>query len=267
MKKLLFLLMLTICSMSVFAQDEGTIVKRERIERNKNIFVGGGISIPGGSNFGDYSTGINFEGGFSKRVNRIISIGGSVSYLSFKYDAPISKSQPKIGDANFFYSLQDGDGARINFTGADISFLSLNGNFKFNFVPIKDNTPISVYAFAKPFVSMLKRNDLTAEIDVFTLSGNSTWVEDPSQKVEGVIDGKSEVTGGIFLGPGIEVNPTNSISFFIQASFGYTLKTELIALKSFPRNFDQAQNTDNFPFATSGFTSINFSAGISFNID
>jgi hypothetical protein len=269
MKKLL-LLALTICSVAAFAQDEGTIVKRERIERNKNIFVGGGISIPGGSNFGDYSTGINFEGGFSKRVNRVVSIGGSVSYLRFKYDAPISTAAPKVGDPNFFYILSNNGsaGIRVNATGADVAFVSLSGIFKFNFVPIKDNTPVSVYGFAKPFVSQLRRADLIGTSDYFEMpgsTGNNWTTSDPTETE--VVEGTNEITGGVFVGPGIEFNPTKSVSFFLQASFGYTLKTDLVSLKSYPRDINQIQSIDEFPFITSGFTSINFAAGISFNLD
>jgi hypothetical protein len=66
MKHLMAVVFLLFNVFVLFAQDEGAIKKRERIERDKNIFIGGGISILGGSNLGDYSTGINFEGGYSK---------------------------------------------------------------------------------------------------------------------------------------------------------------------------------------------------------
>jgi hypothetical protein len=82
--KNLLLLVFAFCYVAVLAQDEGTIVKRERIQRDKNIFVGGGISILGGSNSGDYSSGLNIEAGYGKRLNRVFSIGGSFSFLRFK---------------------------------------------------------------------------------------------------------------------------------------------------------------------------------------
>ena len=75
--------------LACYSQDEGAVVKKERIQLDKGIFFGGGISIASGSNIGDYSTGINFEGGYIVRMNRVLSLGGSLSYLSFKYDENI----------------------------------------------------------------------------------------------------------------------------------------------------------------------------------
>lgn len=159
MKKLSPFILL-ICSISAIAQDEGTIVKRERIQRDKNIFVGGGISLA--PSLDDYPLGINFEGGFSKRLNRILSIGGSVSYLKFKFDQNITSSS-KIDPtnvstypSNFYYdatTIASNAGILINISGGDLSVISLAANIKLNLVPIKENTKISVYGFAKPFVA------------------------------------------------------------------------------------------------------------------
>ncbi len=249
-----------------YGQDEGTIVKRERIERNKNIFVGGGISIPGGSNFGDYSTGINFEGGFLKRLNRVISIGASVSYLQFKYDADKITKAPVTGQfpGNFFYSVSSGEGFLINIRDANISLISLSGNIKFNFVPVKDNSVISVYGFAKPFITSSKHSNLTADVDYYTLTNNQ-WIYD--QTIEVPFESPAKITGGVFVGPGIEINPAKPLSIFLQASFGYTFPINIISTSSFKRDIDLLNNPDEFPFISSGFTSINFAAGISFNLD
>ena len=45
-----------------------------------------GASFTLGENIGDYSVGFNIEAGFVKRMNRVFSIGPSISYLSFEYD-------------------------------------------------------------------------------------------------------------------------------------------------------------------------------------
>ena len=81
---------LMVCSIVLRAQDEGTIVKRERIERSSNIFVSGGPSFTLGKNIGDYSTGFSIDAGYQKRLNRVLSIGPSFSYLSFKYDPEVT---------------------------------------------------------------------------------------------------------------------------------------------------------------------------------
>jgi Outer membrane protein beta-barrel domain len=264
------------------AQDEGKIVKRERIERDKNIFVGGGISLINDSNLKEYSTGFNFEGGFSKRLNRILSVGASVSYLSFAYNTPTSAKQaPVFGKYpdNFYTGFQNfptqslsdiHTGYLVNFNNTNLSFLSLAVDFKVNFVPVKENSVISIYGFAKPFVSYSKHSDITIGLQRFTdLNNTNTWTSDQSASAVVPLDG--QVTGGIFIGPGIEINPTKPISFFIQASFGYTLSSDFISTKSYTTrsiNYFVAPIIDkDWPGKTTGFSSINFSGGVLINLD
>jgi hypothetical protein len=257
------------------AQDEGKIVKRERIERDKGIFVGAGISSA--SALEDYSLGINFEAGYSKRINRIISIGGSFSYLAFKYDPKITTSSKivptdiKTFPSNFYYdptSLQDplfiNEGALISVSGANISMISLAMNLKVNFVPIKENTTISVYGFAKPFIAsaasssgsvLLEGVFVNTQYDLVKVGGASQSVPFNSESV---------ITGGVFIGPGIEFFPNNPISFFLQATFGYTFPLDQSSIKSLPR--DITKWTD-VPVKSIGFSSLNFAGGISFNLD
>jgi Outer membrane protein beta-barrel domain len=261
------------------AQDEGKIVKRERIERDKNIFVGGGISLINDSNLKEYSTGFNFEGGFSKRLNRILSVGASVSYLSFAYNTPASTKQaPVFGkySDNFYTGYETINGTEfhtgylVNINNTKLTFLSLAADVKVNFVPIKDNSVISVYGFAKPFISYSKHSDVTLSIDAYTdVNNTNTWGTPVSASDVASLDG--QVTGGIFIGPGIEINPTKPISFFIQASFGYTLSSDFISTKSYPTRdihyFVDPVIDPNWPGKTTGFSSINFSGGLLINLD
>jgi hypothetical protein len=257
------------------AQDEGKIVKRERIERNKNIFVGGGISLINDATLKEYSTGFNVEGGFSKRLNRILSIGASVSYLSFAYNTPASAKQaPVFGKYpdNFYTGYQTINGSElhigylINLNNTKLTFLSLAADVKVNFVPIKENSVISVYGFAKPFISYSKHSDITLSIDAYSdVNNTNTWGTPVSASDVVPLDGK--VTGGIFIGPGIEINPTKPISFFIQASFGYTLASDFISTKSYPTRDLKLLDDANWPGKTIGFSSINISGGILINLD
>src|SRR5688572_28116157 len=73
-------------SISVSVQDEGNLEKRERVARSGGLFISGGPSFTIIKNISDYTTGLNFEAGFLKRVDRAFSVGGSLSYSSFKYD-------------------------------------------------------------------------------------------------------------------------------------------------------------------------------------
>ena len=58
MKRIVCFGFLLLSTYAVTAQDEGEITKRERIDRSKNIFIGGGGSFTLGENIGDYSLGI-----------------------------------------------------------------------------------------------------------------------------------------------------------------------------------------------------------------
>ncbi len=281
MKAILFGLSLLVAMVfRAQAQDEGKIVKRERIERDKNIFVGGGISLINDSNLKEYSTGFNFEGGFSKRLNRILSVGASLSYLSFAYNTPASsKLAPVFGKYpdNFYTGFQDfplqpdvHTGYLVSFNNTKLSFLSLAIDFKVNFVPVKENSVISIYGFAKPFISYSKHSDITIGLDRYAdLNNTNSWAFDKSVSIVAPLDG--QVTGGIFLGPGIEINPTKPISFFVQASFGYTLSSDFISTKSYPTRsinyFVDPIIDPNWPGKTTGFASINISGGILINLD
>jgi len=276
MKHLMAVVFLLFNVFVLFAQDEGAIKKRERIERDKNIFIGGGISILGGSNLGDYSTGINFEGGYSKRLNRVISVGGSISYLSFKYDQSILQRPPISGQdpANWYagtvidQGVQLDRGFFLNLNGGDISIISLAANIKVNLIPIKDNSVISVYGFAKPFISSARLSDLTGSIIVYDYDNSfNDWFRNSSLDGSDTFKGKSSISGGIFIGPGIEFFPTKPVSFFIQASFGYTFPIDVVSTRSYTNDLFTVANSADFPLKSIGFTSINFAGGISFNID
>jgi hypothetical protein len=281
MKKIAFILFISIINISIgIAQDEGSVVKRERIDRDKSIFVGGGVSTVLGNNFGDYSTGINFEGGYLKRLNRIVSIGGSISYLKFKFDPNILKGDPNKGGGfvpNFYYNQIADDGYLLNLTGGDITMISAAFNIKVNFVPVKDNSTISIYAFAKPFISNSTRTEVSglgeyyyydniADDYLNNPNSNEVWGKDQYS----ILGEKSNITGGVFIGPGIEIFPAKKVSVFLQASFGYTFPVNIVSTKSYG-NYNGLEQRDyndpNFPMTDLSFTSINFAGGISFNLD
>lgn len=269
------LLILAFTVSVALAQDEGAVVKKERIERDKGVFVGGGISSTLGSNLGDYSTGINFEGGFNKRMNRVLSIGGSLSYIKFKYDPDVLNNKPDTGGTglpqNFYYDTQAAsidDGYLLTLSGGDVTILSLALNLKFNFVPVRDNSVISVYGFAKPFIASTTVSALSGTGEYYYFdTGLNDWTADPSGNVAGAYESKSSITGGIFIGPGIEINPAKAVSFFAQASFGYTFPMEVVSTRSYGNDYNIDLANENFPMKSLGFTSLNFVAGVSFNFD
>ena len=294
------------CTVMVKAQDEGTIVKRERIDKDNGIFLGLGGSATTGKNIGDYKIGFNVELGFQKRLNRIFSIGPSLSYQNFQYDPEETNKDRNAyvgtGDpANWKtkYNLQSANydyGYVLTLDGGDLNLISLGVNLKLNFVPIKENSKFSVYGFAKPFVSVASRGEVngsdqryTYEIyedinntptnpndDVlhFNLNNDTLYPDqlynaDKNQNTWGpneydALKSKTKVTGGIFLGPGIELFPNNTFSFFLQAAFGYTFPVNYVSTESYETTVTSYVD-ENFPMTTKGFPSINVQFGGSFN--
>lgn len=265
-----------------FAQDEGVIEKKERFERDKGIFISLGPSFTLGKNIGDYSTGFNFEAGYYKRMNRVLSIGPSLSVLQFNYDPEktgFNNAFVETGlyDAEFdaFYNL----GMIIDFTGGDLTLTSLALNLKFNFVPVSDQTRFSVYGFAKPFLSFVSRSEVNGTASVYTqyeneadwfLEGEVPWeAQDPFWASMGVnisdkLEAETEVSGGIFIGPGVELNPAKNISVFAQAAFGYTFPVTFVSTEAYEGNtFDVL--TEEFPMVKKGFPSVNIQFGGSYN--
>ena len=295
------------CPFLLRAQDEGAIVKKERIDRSQGFFLGFGPSFTLGDNIGDYSVGFNVELGYQKRLNRVFSIGPSISYLSFKYDPEVTelKGSAYLGTGdplewgtkynlpNLSYDYR----YLLSLEGGDLSLISLALNLKLNFIPIKDDSKISIYGFAKPFISVASRTDVngtdyrdtyeifeddngTATInDDYLYAGLAdTWYPDYSYDSDDDTPGVGEwgpdsyealasetvITGGIFIGPGIEFMPAKAVSIFVQAAFGYTFPVSFVSTGSYEPTIESYVD-EKFPMVKEGFPSVNIQMGLSFN--
>lgn len=294
MKKCLWLGLIICSSLTVAAQDEGVINKRERIGRDAGIFLSFGPSFTFGKNIGDYSTGFNMEGGFLKRLNRVVSIGPSVSYLSFKYDPE------KTGYNNIFASEEFYDSEfqtnyfnaiLIDFNGGDMTLVSAACNLKFNIIPITDNTKFSVYGFAKPFITFANRKAVKGVATIFSVydedyddfyseeeiingasfatevpweANDPTWA-DYGINISEALEKDSRVTGGIFVGPGVEFMPAGKVTVFAQAAFGYTFPVSFVSTDSYYEEGSFDELTEEYPIEKEGFPSLNVQVGLSFN--
>lgn len=290
MKKLYCLFgVLIFFSASVSAQDEGTIVKRERINRHNNVFISVGPSFTFGKNIGDYNTGYNFEAGYLKRVNRLLSVGPSISYLNFEYDPE------KTGDNNIFVGEDSHDGSYdirpalfVDFSGGTINLTSIAFTVKLNFIPVRDDSKLSVYGFAKPFVSFVNRTEVAGKATYFEVQDRNfdafideeeilyaiefnsfefDWEANEDFEISDDLKENNSITGGIFIGPGVEYNPAKTISIFAQAAFGYTFPVSFISTEKYKgqtlEDFDIPDQ--NYPMIKKGFPSINIQFGVSFN--
>jgi hypothetical protein len=277
MKKLLLSACILLLSIFTYAQDEGTAVAQARFARSKSFYVSGGPALTLGKNLGDYGTGISFETGYTKRLNKLLSIGPNFSFLSFKYDE--SKTYP------YYYDSFNDVALEFSMDGGDVSLISLGCNFKLNFVPVGDATTFSIYGIANPFVSYVTRKEFQGSAEFFT-DGNQDGVYDDSQGVfdygvneEPDFAEDSKISGGVHLGFGFEIMPTKPVSFFMQATFSYTLKIGYAATESFLKDDDRYVDANNrvyyeadnsvylkgYPIAEKGFSALSIKAGVSFN--
>lgn len=279
-------------TVSMYAQDEGTIQKRERIDRANSVFIGLGPSFTLGKNIGDYSVGANFEIGFTKRLNRVFSIGPSISIVGFDYD-PEKTGVNNAFISNDLYFDDEYDywlAMFVDFKGGDLSLTSLAVNLKLNLIPVKDNSVVSVYGFAKPFLTFVNRSAVTGTAYVFAIedydfdgvpseeeiysgaesalsipweAGDPQW-EDLDVTISDKLKEDSRVTGGIFVGPGVEFFPARKFSFYVQAAFGYTFPVSFVSTEKYKGNELDAL-TEEYPITEEGFPSVNIQFGASFN--
>jgi len=309
MKRIVCFGFLLLSTYAVTAQDEGEITKRERIDRSKNIFIGGGGSFTLGENIGDYSLGYNLEAGFLKRLNRVLSIGPSISYLRFDYDPEATNDERGAyygeGDipVDWYSNTYETWGDKypttagntydyrylLTLEGGDLSLISLALNIKLNFIPITEDKKVSVYGFAKPFISFSDREAVTgsgvrevwesyelrkgtaneSDDELYYYQGDQKWYPDGYEEEwdsEGfpVLEKETAVTGGIFIGPGVEFVPTNAFSFYFQAAFGYTFPVSYVSTESYDDTIDSYID-DEFPMVKKGFPSLNLQFGVSYN--
>jgi len=284
MKNIILTISLCIASYSAYCQDEGVAVAQDRLARSKSIYIGAGPALTLGKNLGDYGNGFGFGGGYLKRLNKVLSIGGSISYLNFKYDE--YKTYPYYYDPSIDAVLEYFQ------KGGDVNLLSLGFDIKLNFVPVGDNTMFSLYGIASPFVSKVSRKEFTARGDVYIdFDGDGLYTDGPGT-ITFVASGSgtnvvkipelaedSKISGGMQLGFGAELFPSKAVSLFFQATFCYTLPISYSATESFLKKNDQYVDdanviyydfnktllVDGFPIVNKGFSALNLKVGVSFN--
>ena len=161
--------------------------------------------------------------------------------------------------------------------------LSLAVNLKINFIPITDHTKFSVYGFAKPFVSSARRGEVSgkgeryvyeayedvANEQLYFDTDDDTWYADGNLDEWGptafpALKKESKVSGGIFVGPGVEFMPAGKVSFFGQVSFGYTFPISYVSTESFSKTV-ASYTDDKFPIVEKGFPSVTLQFGASVN--
>jgi hypothetical protein len=200
-----------------------------------------------------------------------LSWGGSATLIAFPYD-------PNVTELNYFEERGSSDPVEAysyEFEGGDVFLTSIAFTLKLNFVPVKDDSKISFYGFVKPFITLATRSEITAYETYGYNYGNvndpNDWNIDPIVLEYGPEEYdpfafSAEFSGGIFIGPGIEINPAKRVTIFAQASFGYTFPIGFISLSSFEPYTDSITDPDEtWPIVKKGFPSVNIQLGVSYN--
>ncbi|HTE34008.1 MAG TPA: hypothetical protein VK666_26695 [Chryseolinea sp.] len=258
------------------AQDEGTLSKMDRVSTPNSFYLFGGPSFKFAGNNGDYCCGFNFEAGYLKRINRLVSIGPAVSFTRFLYDESISNS---FGDpdasGNNIYQLDGGyEVYVVELKGGDLKFFSAGVNLKIDFVPYEEGRKISFYGIIKPYLLVSKRSEVTASADLWFANENSpldnpaNWsggdnFDNLSPKTPGYERwaADTEVTAGANLGIGAELAFPAGFGLFLQSTVVVTLPITYINTSEFPPATNTGYYHKDYPFVKKGFTTLNIAIG------
>lgn len=265
------------------SQDEGTIVKKERVSKGKSFYLIGGPSFRFGGNKSDYSGGLNLEAGYLVRLNRILTIGPSISFTKFSYDPAISDrfANPNA-EGNNIYQQDDGPGLGyevyvVHMKGGDLGFLTAGFNVKVDFIPSSEERRFNVYGIVKPYMLFLSRSEVTANVDLW-YANNTDPLDDPknwsgggsfdylTSSTAGLEDwaATSQFSAGMNLGVGAEYSLPSGFSLFVQGTLGMTLPVTYINTSEFPPYKMSGYYHPDYPFVKKGFTSMNISLGAAY---
>jgi opacity protein-like surface antigen len=274
-------LLLSMLAPAVSGQDEAVIAVKARLEKSNSLHFNLGAATSLGQN--NYQGGTFVGLGYQKRVNRILSVGGSLSYASYRSDYNDFMTG-RYPDKNFeielpnntYYTPSQAQYLLVNLSGGDIRQLSLGFVAKINFVPIRSNTVASCYAVAAPSLVMSNLEQVESNINFFDHPTVDDYIQ-VNNESHTLAESQSSTTGGINLGAGVEFFPTNLFSFYIQAGLGYTFPVPFVDTSLYQNHiltvdfynpFDTKTTPlpKNFPLSDDkGFTTLNFQLGLAYN--
>ena len=302
MIRLLLPSLFLILSLRAIAQDEGPAVARARFDRPNSVTVAGGISRVFNKNVGDYTRGTNAEVSFLRRLNKLVSVGAFVSTSSFNYDPAKTPSSPNPNDlykgfdldlriestSNLTYRDQFAipenydfpHGFQLTLEGGNVSLTTIEANIKLNLIPVSDKIPVSIYLLARPFAAISKRADVSGsgkmflyqakvESGQFVITNDDKWY--PTRYTEEwgpdgypSLKGVTVLTGGLHVGPGIELMPSSPLSVYVQALLGYTMPVSFVSTGSYAKTTGSYTNPE-FPIVKKGFPALSLQAGLTYN--
>lgn len=282
-----FVLLLVILVTTAFCQEEAVIAVQARLERSNSFHFNLGAASSLGQN--NYQGGTFAGLGYQKRVNRILSVGASLNYATYRSDyndfMTGTYNDKNWGEGvagegftvpnNFYYTPSQAQYLLVNLSGGDIRQFSLGLVAKINFVPIKSNTIASVYALAAPSLVMSSLEEVESNINFFDHPTDNDYHQVNNASFV-LAESQSTTTGGVTIGVGVEFFPTSMFSFYIQTGIGYTFPVPFVDTSLYEKHildvdfYDPFDNVPplpkNFPLSDDkGFTTLNFQLGLTYN--
>jgi hypothetical protein len=274
-KRSVFLL-ICISITPVFAQDEGTIEKKERFVRGRSIYLTAGPSFRFLST-SDYKVGLNLEAGIVKRMTRRVSSGFTFSLLKINYSSKFSDSfgASSAKGNNIFQEDGGYEMYHVKMRGGNLTLLSMGLNTRINFAPPEEGKP-SVYGIAKLSGFACTRSEVGASVDIWY--ANTIPYDNPRQWSGGdPFDELSPITPGlerwakdteygvaINIGVGADFPINNNLSLTIMSSVGFTTSLTHIRTNEYPPSRNSGYNHPDYPFVSEGFKHISVSIGGSY---
>lgn len=280
---ILSLVFIALCFHTSWAQEEGTLTKKERIINGKSIYLLAGPSFRF-NNKSDYSGGLNLEAGFLKRLNRITSVGGSLTFSKFNFDQSLSNSfenSDAIGNNVF---LEDGgyETYVVYMEGGNLNLFSVGLDFKIEFIPFSEDRKFSAFGLIKPFFLVSGRSAVSASTEIWypdvvpyklpmDSDPNNNWSGgDPYEKLSSETPGlerwaaDTEFSGGVGLGVGLDYSLKSNIKIFMQSTIKFTLPITHIKTNAFLPSRNDGYYHPDYPFVKEGFSTINLAIGVSY---
>lgn len=271
MKIALFLLMfLTSLFRDCEAQEDEVVLVKARLERSNEIqFALASCSSLGQNNY----TGGNKVGlGYLKRLNRVLSIGGNISYTTFRtdyadfmtgkyFDARWNNAQPN----NFYFPSNMSEYYLVNLSGGELNQIHFLIPFMFNFIPIKSSTITSFYASISPGVILSKIGQVLGNENYFQHPTIDQYIQVNNRSFEAARK-QSKLTGGMMLNLGVDFFPTHVFSFSFQVGYGYSLPVPFVDTSLYQSHTIEEYRDEKFPLSVNkGLSTASFQFGLSYN--
>jgi len=263
MKNLVFLVaIMPALYWPAYSQEEGRAEVKERFERMH--FSSFSVGVLRGST-GDYKKGWQADLGYGKRLNKLITVGANLAFMSLGnsyngYDYYVSESdEPSAFPPG---STTDGEpydeSIEVGISGGEFSAFSLSGFVRMNFTPYSDNSTIVVFGFIKPSVGISFLSAMTKE---------ARMVVDFEYESTTYIDRESTTSfvAGVSVGPGMEFIPTKNLSLTAHVGFNSQFGNMIVLDKSAFRPSTATVNNVDFPVTSGVLISLSFTLGLQYN--